>query len=260
MNGYLFILKDARDAMLVQELRIRQHQLVQSAKMASLGELSGGIAHELNNPLSIIEGYAEIARDLVDEMDEELAGPMAKYLNRIQENAERMATIVAHIRDFSRIDDTLMVPASVNKVVRASFRLVEQQLYNRGIDLDINYADDDPVTLGDEVKLQHAFVNIIANARDAICEIHKGRGGRFTVTVKAEGEYILVEFTDNGSGIEKEHLDRIFDPFYTTRDVGKGTGLGLSAAHGILADHGGIITCTSGPAGSTFVVKLKRHT
>jgi C4-dicarboxylate-specific signal transduction histidine kinase len=235
-----------------QALKEAQAELVQSAKLAAVGMLAAGVAHELNQPLTIIRGYAQ---HLVGEG--RLPEEAKAALDHIQAQSERMATIVNHLRDFSRQTKGTYEAVALNEVVAAAFLMLRQQLRVRKIEVVQALEPALPAIWGDRFQLEQVFINLITNARDAV---EPQGGGRLTVTSRAVGDWVEVAVADTGPGVPVDLQDRIFEPFFTTKDVGDGTGLGLSISYGIIREHGGEIRVANRPeGGAEFVVRLPVH-
>ncbi|MBI4591786.1 MAG: PAS domain-containing protein [Candidatus Rokubacteria bacterium] len=233
------------------EKRQLELQLVQSAKMAALGEMAGGIAHEIRNPLAIISSIAQIILKKGED-----PGLRQECAEKIHTAATRAADIIEALLRFARPSEGLVEEVDVNRAVEGTLALIGHQISLQSIEIDKRLAPGLPMVRGSETQLQQVFMNIILNASHAM-----PRGGRFTIesqVAPASPEpAIEVSFTDTGCGIPEEHLSRIFDPFFTTMPVGHGTGLGLSIAYSILQQHGGAIRVqTRVGAGSTFTVTL----
>lgn len=234
----------------VQALYKESLQLVtQAEKLASIGRLAGGVAHEINNPLMVILGRAELA--LMD-MPEAHAGKAD--LEIIISETKRIANIVKNLLRFSRQDQQeSLLPVEVNETVDRAVELTRYQLTVDNIVVDTSYAPDLPTVMGNAGQLQQVFTNIIINAYQAI----GARGGRLLIETGKVAGSVEVRFSDTGCGIPPENLKRIFEPFYTTKAEHEGTGLGLSVSYGIVADHGGSITAESVVGqGSQFTVRL----
>ena len=229
------------------ELRRTQAQLIQSAKMAAVGELAAGIAHELNNPLNSVLGSAELLLERA-----ELDGRDRERLESIARQAYRASDIIRNLLDFARQRGTLRDWADVNQVVGDSLSLLRQRLENGGVALGEEYADGLPPLLLDASRIKEVFLSLALNALQAM-----PAGGRLVVRTEQRGDRVAVTFADDGEGIADDVLPRIFEPFYTTRPVGQGTGLGLSVSLGIVQDHGGTMQVDSRPGeGATFVIWL----
>lgn len=238
------------------DLKSAQHQLVQSAKLAALGEMSAGVAHELNNPLFLIKGFNNRVRVTLDDQGIDLK-PLHVFLDHVDENVERMNKIIQHLRNFARQSEMSFEEVQINEVVGASFMLLNEQFRLRNIKTVSVLTELNPKVKGNANRLEQVFVNILANARDAIYE-HRGvAGGEVRVETTVNDSTVLITITDNGGGVNPDLLGRLFDPFFTTKEVGKGTGLGLSISHGIIEEHKGEISCQSLAEGHTrFTIKL----
>ena len=255
--GMVLSIKDSRDSKLVKELRDTQYQLVQSGKLAALGEMSSGLAHEINNPLFLIKGFNNRIKVDLNKHHQDVYEEVSDYMQEVNDNCERIMRIVKHFRDFSRISEQDFESISINNVISKSFILLNEQLKLRSINVKQILSKEDHQIIGNENQLEQVFINLITNARDSIEEAHEAKGGDLVVCTRREGKLAIIEFSDNGTGIDDEQLKRLFDPFYTTKEVGKGTGLGLSISHGIIADHKGKIICKSNKGeGARFIVSL----
>ena len=222
-------------------------QLVQSAKLASLGTLTAGVAHELNQPLAIIRG---IAQQLV--VEEGLPADLLPDLELIESQTGRMIKIIRHLRTFSRMGVVELSLVNVNNIIHDCFILVGAQLKSHDITVEMDLCENAPFILADPNELEQVFLNLITNARDALEGIENT-----TLSIKSEvsGDQFVVEFKDNGPGILESALSNIFDPFFTTKEPGKGTGLGLSISHGILQRHHGDISAHN-DGGAVFTIML----
>lgn len=220
-------------------LRQTQAQLLQSGKLAAVGTLAAGVAHELNQPLMIIRGYAqELLRDR-RIADEEIRDD----LWRIEAQTTRMAAIINHLRDFSRESTGRRAGADLNRIVADALTFLDAQLKSRNIAVVRALDPDLPPVWVDPLQIEQVLLNLITNARDAM-----EPAGTGTITVRTEpvaGRRAALSVTDTGPGIPPAIQSRIFDPFFTTKEVGKGTGLGLSICYGIIEKHGGALTMAS---------------
>jgi PAS domain S-box-containing protein len=226
-----------------------EEQLIVTDRLASIGELASGIAHELNNPLTSVIGFSQLLMegDVPDNMREDLA--------TVYSEAQRAAVIVKNLLTFARKHTPVKQLSQVNTIVEdvLKLRAYEQKVNN--IEVDKQLATNLPEIMSDHFQLQQVFLNIIVNAEFAMQEAH-GKGKLIVTTEKFDG-VVKVAITDDGPGIAEENLKRIFDPFFTTKEVGKGTGLGLSICHGIVTEHGGKIYARSEKGkGATFIVEL----
>ncbi len=231
------------------ELKSREEQLVQSRKMAAVGSLTAGIAHELNNPLNNISITAEALIDEFDEWDRE---EKLKMLNAILEQLERASATVANLLAFTRRDETSFQELSINDVINATAKLVANEIDLNKVELDLQLGSNLPRIQGNANNLQQVFLNLLLNAVQAMPD-----GGRLGVTSYLDNGALRIDVSDSGTGIRPENLDKVFDPFFTTKAVGKGTGLGLSVSYGIVKRHHGVITVESEVGkGTTFSVVL----
>lgn len=230
-----------------EELRETEVQLVHSAKLASLGTLASGVAHELNQPVAIIRGIVQ-QLDLEPDLPETVRSDL--YI--IESQTSRMMKIIRHLGVFSRMGTEEMTRVDVNRVVEGCFILIGQQLRAHDIDLELNLCRGNPEVWGDASELEQVFINLLINARDAL----DGQpDARIWITSRLTGGQYVIEFRDNGPGVPPEIAQHIFDPFFTTKEPGKGTGLGLSISHGILQKHHGSIRVSSRD-GAVFTITL----
>ena len=233
----------------VDTLKTTQAQLIQSEKLSGIGEFVAGVAHELNNPLTSVMGFAE----LLSRSD---ANPQHKrYLELIQKSAQRCQKIVQSLLSFARRHAPERKLSSVNALVENAVEFLQYQLRTSNIEVITKLDPHLPKAMVDPHQVQQVFLNIINNARQAI-EAHQPKGC-IRVTTETCGQTVRVLFQDNGPGISEANLSKVFDPFFTTKEVGNGTGLGLSLCYGIIKEHGGSITVRSKPGdGATFVIEL----
>ena len=237
-----------------QELRDTQEQLIQSSKMAAMGQLAAGISHEINQPLTGIKGFAQAAL-----MELEDGNPIRKDLQRIVEQSDRIDKIIQNVRLFARKSDFKLEELDVNKPIEDSLMLLGEQLRVHNIRLNKSLATDLPKIKGDTNQLQQVFLNIITNARDAIDCLKRPEGGDITVesSLNRDRTAIEITFKDNGCGIPSEDLENIFNPFFTTKSTEGGIGLGLSIAYRIIENHRGRIDVESKVGeGTTFKIYL----
>ncbi|MBU6153322.1 MAG: PAS domain S-box protein [Bdellovibrionales bacterium] len=227
------------------ELRRTQAALTQSAKLASLGELSSGIAHELNQPLQAILGFSQELAEF-----EKLSPTGTEFVQDIIHASKKMAEIIKSLRSFAREAGEEKTETSMEHAVREAVKLMSHSLNQKGIRTEIKVDPQIPLLLANPIQLEQVFVNLISNARDAIEAAHAGRG-LIRIEVSAPRDSILVTVSDDGCGMNEETRNRIFDPFYTTKEVGKGTGLGLSISYGILKKIGATVEVQSEPGHGT---------
>jgi PAS domain S-box-containing protein len=243
INSIVVVMTDITDS---AELR---GKLVHAEKMAAVGQLVSGVAHEVNNPLTAILGFADL---LLENPD--LPATAIKDLRVILQEAQRTKQIVQNLLSFARQMPPQRNPVQLNLILRRTIQLRSYDFNSHGVDIVEHLDEGLPDVIGDAHQLQQVFLNILNNAYDAVHEV--GRPARIEIMTTKAGEAVEVSFRDNGYGIS--HPDRIFDPFFTTKEVGKGTGLGLSICYGIVKEHGGEILChnnTDGQ-GATFIVRF----
>jgi len=226
-------------------------ELVQSAKMASLGIMAGGIAHEVRNPLAIASAAAQLVLEQPD--DERLR---AEGLQKIHISIQRASGIVENLLSFAAPMSGELQPADVTDLVRETLAVVEHEITQRGIHLQTRFDDGLPPIRANARALEQVFANLILNACQAM-----DQGGTLTVATESQGSDVTVRVADTGPGIRPEDLPRIFDPFFTTRPPGQGTGLGLAISYRIVEQHRGAIEAfNNGERGATFLVRLPRAT
>lgn len=231
----------------MEELRQTQAQLVQSAKLAAIGELAANVAHEINNPMTSILGYATLMLD--EGVD---ATTVIEYLKTIQSEALRIRETVRALLDFSRQRDFTKEHVDISQAIKDTLALVRRHAALSNIAVEEKYDPNLPPVEVDVPQCKQVFLNLITNALDAM-----PHGGTLTVTTSRDGDFIGIGFADTGGGIPEANLARIFDPFFTTKPAVKGTGLGLSVSLGIIQSHGGTIDVKSEMGkGSIFSVKL----
>ena len=224
-----------------------EQQLQHSEKMASVGLLAAGVAHEVNTPLTGISSYAQMLRQGLGGAD-----PQAALLEKIETQAFRASKIINSLLNFSRSGRAEFESMSLNKVILDVLSLLEHQLERSRIKVRKELDQTLPAIRGNENRLQQVFFNLILNARDAM----RG-GGWLTLVTRAEDGAVVAEVRDTGHGIKSENIKRIYDPFFTTKGFGRGTGLGLSVTYGIVQEHGGAIFVDSTPGqGTAFSLTL----
>jgi PAS domain S-box-containing protein len=236
--------------LIVEDISARvqlEEQLQISEKMASIGLLAAGVAHEVNTPLTGISSFTQMLLQNAEPED-----PRTKVLEKIERQTFRAAKIVNGLLNLSRPAQVDSGPVDVNTVINDVLALLEHQLRTSRIQVRKELAAASPIVQGIEYKLQQVFLNLFLNARDAM-----PRGGWLTIASRVEGTAATIEVGDTGSGIPAEQLSRIYDPFFTTKELGRGTGLGLSITYGIVQEHGGTIACDSSVGqGTRFTLSL----
>jgi signal transduction histidine kinase len=242
----------------LQELKHKQLQLVQSGKLAALGEMSSGIAHELNNPLLLIKGFNNRTKAALEKMGgAAVSDNVRDYIKEVDENCDRMKKIIQHLRDFSRQAEQHFSVISVNEIVDKSFMLLNEQLRLRNIEIKKRLTEGNPKINGEANRLEQVFINLISNSRDALESMPEDQVKSIEVSSKIEVGSVIVRISDNGMGVDASNIEKIFNPFFTTKEVGKGTGLGLSISHSIIKEHKGDIWCESTPGhGASFCIRL----
>jgi histidine kinase len=252
-----------------EKLKETQSQLIQSGKLASIGELASGVAHELNQPLTVIRGNVQLMQKMRHHERPHSAAEVTS-LDLIERNTERMMTIINHLRSFTRQSPSEKISLKINDVIEDAFLMITEQLRIHDIDIKKNLCGHLPDMRGNPIQMEQVILNLITNARDAIQEkrTHRANGQPASAGAKdiieistrladKDGQKTEILIKDTGAGIPAEHVGKIFDPFFTTKEIGKGTGLGLSISYGIIRNHGGEIdVLETGPEGTTIRVAL----
>ncbi len=233
----------------VQQLQASQQQLAQREKLAAVGRFVAGVERELNNPLTVVVGLADLLQSTT--RDETMRG----HLDRIGRNAHRCYKVVQDLRGFARPPATERKRVNLHHVVDEVLEIMSHELRTGNVTVVREFAVGLPPILADAHQLRQVFLNLLGNARQALEPVPQV--GRVTIRTRRHEARVTIEFADNGPGIPAEHLERIFDPFFTTKPVGQGAGLGLSLCYGLVREHGGEITVRSEPGGgATFAVEL----
>ena len=236
--------------MIIEDISARvqlEEQLQISEKMASIGLLAAGVAHEVNTPLTGISSFTQMLLQGAEPDD-----PRTKVLEKIERQTFRAAKIVNGLLNLARPAQVDSGPVDLHAVINDVLALLDHQFRTGSIQVRKELCASPVIVQGIEYKLQQVFLNLFLNARDAM-----PKGGWLTIVTKAEGASAGVDIADTGSGISAEQLSRIYDPFFTTKEIGKGTGLGLSITYGIVQEHGGTITCDSSIGkGTRFALAL----
>ncbi len=243
VTSIVVVMTDITDSAMLQS------KLMHAEKMAAVGQLVSGVAHEVNNPLTAILGFADLLMENSDVPES-----ARKDLRVILQEAQRTKQIVQNLLSFARQMPPQRKPVQLNGILRRTIQLRAYDFNSHGVEIVEHLDESLPHVVGDSHQLQQVFLNIMNNAYDAVRET--GRPARIEIMTASHGTYVEVSFCDNGHGITQP--DRIFDPFFTTKEVGKGTGLGLSICYGIVREHGGEILCRNndGAQGATFIVRL----
>jgi signal transduction histidine kinase len=243
LPGYVLVMRD-----ITEEKRI-QAQLVQSSKMAGIGTLAGGVAHEFNNLIAIMRAKAEFAILAKDPRD------INDALGSVMVSTDRAAKITQSLLNFSKRIKPHIESADVVQVMEETLPLLERELVKQHIQLIRNYSSV-ALCQVDIGQIQQVFLNLLVNAKEVM-----PAGGTLTIDIYQVEDSVSVKISDTGTGIQEAHVHKIFEPFFTTKDElknksGSGTGLGLSVSLGIIENHGGSINVTTGPAGSSFLITL----
>lgn len=238
---------------ITQQIETEQ-QLIQASKMTTLGEMATGVAHELNQPLSVMKTASSFM--LKKFSTDQTVNPevFASMLKKIDANVDRATNIIQHMRQFARKSEVDLAPVDINHTLQMALEIFSEQLKVRGIKVVRQTAQDLPKIKGNPSRLEQVFINLLLNARDAIEEKWGDKPAEpeekaITLITRREGDTIVAMVCDTGGGIPSSVLDKIFEPFFTTKTVGKGTGLGLSISYGIMQQHGGAIQAANKDTG-----------
>jgi two-component system, NtrC family, sensor kinase len=226
-----------------EDLRKTQEQLLQSEKMSAVGQLIAGVAHELNNPLTAILGYAQLLES------EGLNNRAQDYVSKLFKQAQRTHRVVQNLLSFARQRKPQRDEVDIRKILDETLALRDYDLKINNIGVERDLPSEPALVVADPHQIEQVFLNIINNSVDAILET--GHTGKLKIRIRCEGGHVCTQFTDDGAGIKDPK--RIFDPFYTTKSVGKGTGLGLSICYGIVKEHGGDITANNASSGGAVI-------
>src|SRR5436305_6293930 len=238
-----------------QELREKQEQLVQAGKLATLGELTTGVAHELNNPLNNIGLFVGNVIDLIElgtaDTDKER---ILRELTSAMQQVRKATEIISHLRTFGRVASVSYEPIEIIQVIRRSLSLMQEQLRLRQIEVLIEMPQVEVLVIGNAIQLEQVFINLLTNARDALATVPRKV---ITITCDLKAELVEIRVCDTGPGIPAELERRIFDPFFKTKEVSAGTGLGLSITYGIIKEHRGTILVEKHEGeGAHFLIQL----
>ncbi len=242
----------------ITDRRLMERQLQQSGKMAVIGEIATGVAHELNQPLNVIKMASQFLLDGIANKysTEEF---IIERLNKIIIQVDRAAKIINHLREFGRKSDLDFKAIDPNIPIRMAFDMLGEQLRIRSISVKVELDDNLPAVYGDAASLEQVYINLIINSRDALGEMKNSLHEKI-IHVKSyfdtESRSVCVKFSDNGPGIPSDIISKVFDPFFTTKEVGKGTGLGLSISYGIIKSHKGTIDVSSDGQGAVFTITI----
>jgi len=254
MIGRIGVARDISKRVQEQEKRKEMEiKALTQDKLASLGEIATGIAHEINQPLSYIKIILESTlNDLeANEVDNK---ELSEEFNESLRQIGKISNIISHLRTFGRSDVTSFSPVKLSRVLNDTLILMHERLRIRNISFDVQIADNLPMLHGNHVKLEQVFINLIQNSMDAMEEQGKGK---IVLIARFDNDEARITYADTGKGIAPKFQEKIFDPFFSTKEPGKGTGIGLSIVYGIIQEHNGTITCESNEgSGASFEIKL----
>jgi two-component system NtrC family sensor kinase len=238
------------------EERRLENSLMQAGKLAAIGQLAAGVAHEINNPLTAINANAEMLKMFISPEDENY-----ESVDLIARAGERAANVVQHLLDFARQNQYTFEAGNVNQSLQQAIKLVSYQLQTAGITISCRLADDLPFIRASWEHLKTVWLNLMINARDALIARPENDHQPAVIEVETRldrgGAAVQVLIRDNGIGMSSGQLAHIFEPFYTTKDPGRGTGLGLATSHRVIEQHGGQVEVVSRPGeGTTFIIHL----
>jgi len=236
----------------------KESQLIQASKMATLGTMASGIAHEINQPLNVIQVCSDFFVKMMNKGEKIKDDDLYTMAEEIERNVQRAAKTITHMKDFARQSEVKSDHLDINKPIADVFKILGQQLRVHRIEVELELAEDLPLIIADHNRLEQVFINLVTNARDALDEKEARSGDRewnkvLKIRSYQEDNHVVVTVYDNGTGIPEDIRDKIFEPFFTTKEVGKGTGLGMSISYGIIKDYGGTIEVEGDPdKGTTF--------
>jgi len=229
-----------------------ENSLMQAGKLAAIGQLAAGVAHEINNPLTVVNANAQMLKMVIPNEDENF-----EAVDLIAQAGERATKVVRGLLDFARQEHYSFTPGDINESVDAALDLVRYQLQSAGIDVKKKFDEQLPLVVASWEHMKSVWLNLILNARDALQDEPGERRIEIATRMGQSGDQIQVLFHDNGKGLSMAETAQIFEPFYTTKEPGKGTGLGLATCHRIIEQHGGEINVVSLPNEvTTFIIRL----
>ena len=248
--GFVIIVRDITERRQMEKnAREFEQKAYAASRLATVGEMSAGIAHEINNPLTGVVGFSELL------LQQDIPAEIRKHVEIIHNGAQRVAGVISRLLTFARQQKPLRSLVHINDVVRATLEIRTYNMNVTNIKVNLELDPDLPPTMADSGQLQQVFLNLILNAETEMKLAHGG--GNLIVKTETISGFIRISFTDDGPGISEENIKRLFEPFFTTREVGQGTGLGLSICYGIITEHNGKIYAESqNGEGATFIVEL----
>ena len=238
-----------------------EQQLIQASKMATLGEMATGVAHELNQPLTVMKTASSFLMKKVGKKEAIPDDVLFTLAEEIDSHVDRATKIINHMRQFGRKSDMTLEKIQINRILESAFEIFSQQLKVRGIKVVWETEENLPVIMADADRLEQVFINLLINARDSIEERCEREGQkscekRITIKTQLENSLVVITIKDTGTGIPSSISEKIFEPFFTTKKVGKGTGLGLSISYGIIQDCKGSIKAVPSDEGACFVIRF----
>ena len=234
----------------ISELQTIEHQMRQSDRLATVGQLAAGVAHEIGNPLTSIHSLVQLLERRMQNPDQ------IKKLARIQTNIERITKIVRELVDFTRPQATDTQFVQINEVIQSAVGLMSYDNRSQKINIKLDLMEELPRVKASPDKLHQVFVNLLVNAFDALRE----SGDTVFISTREDDNAVSITVRDNGPGMDPEVMDKIFEPFFTTKDIGKGTGLGLSVSHGIINSMNGRLSVSSETGeGATFIIEIPKE-
>ena len=246
----------------ITEVVEKETQLIQAGKMTTLGVMAAGMAHEINQPLNVIQVCADFFLKMLNRGQPIEDTDLRSMANDIVTNVERAAGVIKHVRDFARQSELVRSKVKINDPVRDVFKVLGHQLKMHDIDVALDLDPAIPDIMAEHNRLEQVFINLVSNAIDAMDEKSSQPGlqnttKRLSIKSFAESDQVVVQVSDTGTGMSEEIKNKIFEPFFTTKKVGKGTGLGVSISYGIVKDYNGSIEIESEPGqGTTFTLKF----
>ena len=240
----------------------KETQLIQASKMTTLGQMASGIAHEINQPLNVIQINADYLKKMLKRGARPADDDLSAITDDISANVQRATGIIGHMRDFARQSDVVATKVNLNAPIEDIFKVLGHQIKSHNVSVHLELDPDLPDILAQHNRLEQVFINLVTNAIDAMDEKadqSEGQAAKKALTIRtyAESGEVVATVSDNGIGMRPEVREKIFEPFFTTKAVGKGTGLGVSISYGIVRDYNGTIEIDSAPGeGTTFKVRF----
>jgi len=258
-NGKEVLIASTAD---ITESLEKEAQLIQASKMTTLGLMAAGMAHEINQPLNVIQVCADMLLKSVKRGVTLETEDLRSMAEDIGQNVQRAAGIIKHMRDFSRMSEGVQTRVNINDPIRDVFKVLGHQLKMHRVEVVLDLASDLPGILAESNRLEQVFINLVTNALDAMDEKEKQQGTgsiekKLTIRSYLEKDSVVVTVSDTGTGMPRKVMEKIFEPFFTTKEIGKGTGLGVSISYGIVKDYNGAIDIHSAPGeGTTFELRF----